>query len=108
MHVVVDATSSRSMVDRKYGLEVRRLGQALACLSELCTLLTSSPPSFFNSSGGCRVCRWTAQRMKQSGAYLTTCEAMLFQLMGDAKHPNFKEVQKLIKDLPPDSELLSL
>jgi hypothetical protein len=46
--------------------------------------------------------------MKQSGAYLTTCEAMLFQLMGDAKHPNFKEVQKLIKDLPPDSDLLSL
>lgn len=31
-------------------------------------------------------------RLKQSGAYLTTTEAVLLQLVQDAKHPNFKEV----------------
>ena len=31
-------------------------------------------------------------RLKQSGAYLTTTEGVLLQLVQDAKHPNFKEV----------------
>lgn len=31
-------------------------------------------------------------RLKQSGAFLTTTEAVLLQLVQDAKHPNFKEV----------------
>uniref|UniRef100_A0A146VQS7 Isochorismatase domain containing 2 n=1 Tax=Fundulus heteroclitus TaxID=8078 RepID=A0A146VQS7_FUNHE len=31
-------------------------------------------------------------RLKQSGAYLTTTEAVLLQLVQDARHPNFKEV----------------
>ncbi|EDQ91319.1 uncharacterized protein MONBRDRAFT_23596 [Monosiga brevicollis MX1] len=47
------------------------------------------------------------ERMRQSGAFLTTAESALFQLMGDSKHEHFKEVQKLIKDLPPDSGLLA-
>lgn len=32
-------------------------------------------------------------RLKQSGAFLTTTEGVLLQLVQDAKHPNFKEVQ---------------
>lgn len=32
-------------------------------------------------------------RLKQSGAYLTTTEAVMLQLVQGAKHPNFKEVQ---------------
>ncbi|KAG9344915.1 hypothetical protein JZ751_009455 [Albula glossodonta] len=31
-------------------------------------------------------------RLKQSGAYLTTTEAVLLQLVQDAKHPSFKEL----------------
>ncbi|TWW79136.1 Isochorismatase domain-containing protein 2 [Takifugu flavidus] len=31
-------------------------------------------------------------RLKQSGAYLTTTEGVLLQLVQDAKHPKFKEV----------------
>ena len=44
--------------------------------------------------------------MRQSGAFVTTCESALFMLMKDSKHANFKEVQKLIVDLPPPSALL--
>lgn len=31
-------------------------------------------------------------RLKQSGAFLTTTEAVMLQLVPDAKHPNFKQV----------------
>ncbi|XP_065776868.1 isochorismatase domain-containing protein 2 [Muntiacus reevesi] len=68
VHVVVDACSSRSQVDR------------LVALS----------------------------RMRQSGAFLSTSEGLIFQLVGDAAHPQFKEVQKLIKEPSPDSGLLGL
>ncbi|KAM4652305.1 isochorismatase domain-containing protein 2 [Discoglossus pictus] len=68
VHVVADACSSRSQVDR------------LVALS----------------------------RMKQSGAFLTTSEGVILQLVQDAAHPKFREVQKLIKEPAPDSGLLSL
>ena len=37
------------------------------------------------------------QRLMQSGAVLTTTESVLFQLLGDAKHPKFKETQSFVK-----------
>uniref|UniRef100_UPI0037E95224 isochorismatase domain-containing protein 2 n=1 Tax=Semicossyphus pulcher TaxID=241346 RepID=UPI0037E95224 len=46
-------------------------------------------------------------RLKQSGAYLTTTEAVLLQLVQDAKHPNFKEIQKLMIHPSPDTGLLA-
>ncbi|XP_038052885.1 isochorismatase domain-containing protein 2-like [Patiria miniata] len=67
VHVIADACSSRSMVDRLYAFE----------------------------------------RMRQSGAFITTSEAMLLQLLGGAEHPCFKEVQKLIMTSAPESGLLS-
>ncbi|TNN81096.1 Isochorismatase domain-containing protein 2 [Liparis tanakae] len=45
-------------------------------------------------------------RLKQSGAYLTTTEAVLLQLVQDAKHPNFKEIQRLLTHPSPDTDLL--
>ncbi len=36
-------------------------------------------------------------RLKEAGAILTTAESMIFDLMRDAKHPNFKQVSNLIK-----------
>ncbi|XP_053460048.1 isochorismatase domain-containing protein 2 isoform X2 [Nycticebus coucang] len=68
VHVVVDACSSRSQVDRLVALA----------------------------------------RMRQSGAFLSTSEGLILQLVGDAAHPQFKEIQKIIKDPAPDSGLLGL
>ncbi|EGD80844.1 isochorismatase domain-containing protein 1 [Salpingoeca rosetta] len=47
------------------------------------------------------------ERMRHAGAHITTCESILFQLMGDSRNQHFKEIQKLIMDLSPDSGLLS-
>ena len=47
------------------------------------------------------------QRIRQIGGFVTTSECTLFMLMGDSKHPNFKEVQALVKTASPDSGLLS-
>lgn len=58
VHVVVDACSSRSQVDRAVALS----------------------------------------RLRQSGAFLTTSEGLLLQLLGDARHPRFRQVQQLIKE----------
>ncbi|KAF6288237.1 isochorismatase domain containing 2 [Rhinolophus ferrumequinum] len=68
VHVVVDACTSRSQVDRLVALA----------------------------------------RMRQSGAFLSTSEGLILQLVGDAAHPQFKEIQKIIKEPAPDSGLLSL
>jgi hypothetical protein len=68
VHVVVDAVSSRSVVDRKYAFV----------------------------------------RMQQSGAFLTTSEAIMLQLCKNANHPKFREIQKLIKTPAPDSGLSKL
>jgi hypothetical protein len=38
------------------------------------------------------------QRMQQSGAFLTTSESIIFQLIGDSTHEKFKPVAGLIKD----------
>uniref|UniRef100_UPI00398F4DC4 isochorismatase domain-containing protein 2 isoform X2 n=1 Tax=Pristiophorus japonicus TaxID=55135 RepID=UPI00398F4DC4 len=68
VHVVADACSSRSQVDRLIALS----------------------------------------RMKQSGAFLTTSEGTMLQLIRDARHPKFREVQQIIMDPAPDSNLMAL
>ncbi|CAI9581773.1 unnamed protein product, partial [Staurois parvus] len=58
-----------------------------------------------------RSCRWLTQwmnRLKQSGAFLSTSEGVILQLLQDSSHPKFKQVQKLIIEPVPDSGLLSL
>ena len=67
VHVVADACSSRTQVDRLFAFE----------------------------------------RMRQSGAFISTSESIIFELMGDSKHPKFKEIQPLIKVSAPDSGLLT-
>ncbi|XP_006150421.1 isochorismatase domain-containing protein 2 [Tupaia chinensis] len=68
VHVVVDACSSRSQVDRLVALA----------------------------------------RMRQSGAFLSTSEGLILQLVQDAAHPQFREILKVIKEPAPDSGLLGL
>jgi hypothetical protein len=40
----------------------------------------------------------STQRMRQSGAFITSVESTIFQLAGDAKNPSFRAVSKLIKE----------
>ncbi|CAI9566812.1 unnamed protein product [Staurois parvus] len=47
-------------------------------------------------------------RLKQSGAFLTTSKGVILQLLQDSSHPKFKQVQKLIIEPAPDSGLWSL
>ena len=47
------------------------------------------------------------QRIRHIGGLITTSECTLFMLLGDAKHPNFREVQALVKTAAPDTGLLS-
>mmetsp|Transcript_20085 Transcript_20085/g.56465 ORF Transcript_20085/g.56465 Transcript_20085/m.56465 type:complete len:197 (+) Transcript_20085:67-657(+) len=47
------------------------------------------------------------QRMRTMGAYITTCESLLFQLMGDSKHPRFKDISALIKERRPEPGLMT-
>lgn len=66
VHVVADAVSSRSQVDRLFALAT----------------------------------------MRQMGAFITTSETVLLQIMGDSRHPKFRPAQKLISTSAPDSGLL--
>jgi hypothetical protein len=38
------------------------------------------------------------QRMMNAGAKLTTAESVVFDILRDAKHPNFKAVSNLLKE----------
>lgn len=48
------------------------------------------------------------ERMKASGAWLTTSESVILGLVGDSAHPKFRDVQKLIMTSAPESGLLTL
>ena len=68
VHVVLDACSSRTQLDRKVSFE----------------------------------------RMKQSGAFLTTSESVILGLLSDAAHPQFRDVQKLIMEPSHDTGLTGM
>ena len=46
--------------------------------------------------------------MRQIGAILTTFESIVLQLTQDANHPNFKQIQQLIKTSAADTGLIAL
>uniref|UniRef100_H2ZRB6 Isochorismatase domain-containing protein 1 n=1 Tax=Ciona savignyi TaxID=51511 RepID=H2ZRB6_CIOSA len=50
-----------------------------------------------------RLCAF--KRLRKLGVFVTTTEAVLLQLVTDKNHEKFKEIQNLIKVLPPDTGL---
>jgi hypothetical protein len=46
--------------------------------------------------------------MRQAGAFLTTFESIVLQLTQDASHPQFKQIQQLIKTSAADTGLIPL
>uniref|UniRef100_A0A915PH38 Isochorismatase domain-containing protein 1 n=1 Tax=Setaria digitata TaxID=48799 RepID=A0A915PH38_9BILA len=46
------------------------------------------------------------RQMENAGAVLTTSECAILGLLGGADHPKFREVQKIIMDLAPDTGLM--
>ncbi|KAI3415380.1 hypothetical protein GPALN_004989 [Globodera pallida] len=67
VHVVVDGSSSRSMVDRIYAYK----------------------------------------QLERAGINLITSECAILGLVGDSAHPQFRAVQKLIRESAPDTGLIS-
>ena len=45
------------------------------------------------------------ERMRSMGAFVTTTEAVILAMVGDAAHPQFKAVQRIIKELTPSTNL---
>ena len=45
------------------------------------------------------------ERLKQSGAFLTSCEAVILGMAPDAAHPKFRGIQKLVMDMSLDTGL---
>ena len=37
-------------------------------------------------------------RMKMAGAFITTSDSILFEILGDSMQPEFKDISKLIKE----------
>ena len=50
--------------------------------------------------------KYALDRLRQSGAFLTTCEAIILGFAPDAKHPKFKGIQKLVMESAKDTGLL--
>lgn len=48
------------------------------------------------------------ERLRQAGCIVTTHESVLFQLIKDKNHEKFKEIQKLILTLAPDTGLFNI
>lgn len=45
------------------------------------------------------------QRLRQSGAFITTSESALLGMVCDSAHPKFRKVQKLVMEKAPNSHL---
>ncbi|XP_052025894.1 isochorismatase domain-containing protein 2B [Apodemus sylvaticus] len=45
-------------------------------------------------------------RMQQSGVFLSTSDVLILQLVRDGAHPQFKQIQKILKEPIPDIGLL--
>ncbi|XP_003382772.1 PREDICTED: isochorismatase domain-containing protein 2-like [Amphimedon queenslandica] len=102
---ILRAESSRKSVVL-FGIETQ------VCVQQTCLDLIERGFDVHVVADGCssrsQVDRFFAfERMRQCGAFVSTSESVLFELLGDSKHPKFKQVQPLVKTSAPDSGLLT-
>ena len=45
-------------------------------------------------------------RMRTIGAHINSTESVILSLVGDASHSNFKEIQRIIRNVMPDTGLI--
>ncbi|XP_041272514.1 isochorismatase domain-containing protein 2-like [Onychostruthus taczanowskii] len=45
-------------------------------------------------------------RMRQAGAFVSSCESLLLLLLRDSAHPKFRQILPLLKEPPPDTGLI--
>ena len=50
--------------------------------------------------------KFALERMRDAGAFITTSECSILALAGGSHHPKFKDLQKIIWESAPDSNLL--
>lgn len=55
----------------------------------------------------CNYRKYAFSLLKQAGCWLTTTESAILSLAGGSHHPQFKQLQALIKAEGPDTGLLS-
>ncbi|KAF4531399.1 hypothetical protein B566_EDAN009640 [Ephemera danica] len=101
VHVVVDACSSRSLLDR----QVYILSNIFVAIQENITITLVLEN---------QVKKWNQMpipilnRLSRAGASLNTCEGVILSLAKDSRHPKFREIQKIIWDVSPDTGLTNL
>ena len=76
--------------------------EAHICIQQTCLELLSRGLTVFvvqdATSSQRRTDRAVAfERMRSAGAHLTTAESLVFELVGDSRHPNFRAISALVK-----------
>lgn len=68
----------------------------------VCIIITMIMYAMINSNR-----KYAFSLLKQAGCWLTTTESAILSLAGGSHHPQFKQLQALIKAEGPDTGLLS-
>jgi hypothetical protein len=97
VHVVVDGSSSRSMVDRFVRTSYIKIIKAKSVI-----LIFYTPQNVSHSLLLIRM--YAYKQLERAGINLTTSECAMLGLVGDSAHEKFKAVQKIIKESAPDKD----
>lgn len=89
VHVVADATTSRTQEDRMLAFDVLHFSWNEKELN-----LINIVVGYF-------------QRLRQIGCFVTTSENVIYKLLGDKDHPKFNDVRPIIKDTTLETGLVS-
>ncbi|MBQ9060905.1 MAG: hydrolase [Firmicutes bacterium] len=107
----IDKTSFSCMNNEEFVRQLKAIGRKTAivcgieahiCLQQTVLQLldegyTVYVPIDCISSRSQRDCMWSTERMGRAGAIMTTYEAILYELLGGSKAPEFKAISKIVK-----------
>ena len=63
------------------------------------TVVTDGTSSINHYDRNCAI-----HHLMNAGVQVTTFQSLVFELMRDAKHPNFKQILKIVMDNPKDAD----